>query len=82
MNQAVAHELVARFQKMVARDGGELALLGADAETIRVEYRPGASAPDCADGSCVLPEAELQQLMNETVARRNPGVRVEVEVRR
>jgi predicted metal-dependent peptidase len=75
-------ELIARFQRIVARDGGELTLLGADTDTIRVAYRVGAVDPDCADGACVLPEAELQQLMSETVARRSPGVRVEVEVRR
>lgn len=72
--------LLARFQRMVERDGGALTLLSADAGTIRVGYRVGAVDPECADGSCVLPEAELQQLMSETLARRSPGVRVQVEV--
>jgi hypothetical protein len=75
-------ELLTRFQRIVARDGGELALLGADDHTIRFVYRPGPVNPECADGSCVLPGGELQQLMSETVARRSPGVRVDVEVRR
>jgi hypothetical protein len=61
--------LVERFNRMVARDGGTLTLLSAD-----------ATAPDCGDGSCTLPQAELQQLMSETVARQRPGVRVQVEV--
>lgn len=82
MDETLLTELIARFQRMVARDGGELTLLGADTDTIRVAYRLGTVDPECADGVCVLPEAELQQLMNETVARRSPGVRVEVELRR
>lgn len=72
--------LVERFNRMVARDGGTLTLLSADSGTIRVGYRPGAAAPDCSDGSCTLPQVELQQLMTETAARQRPGVRVEVEV--
>jgi hypothetical protein len=72
--------LVERFNRMVAHDGGTLTLLSADSRTIRVGYRPGATAPDCGDGSCTLPQAELQQLMSETVARQRPGVRVQVEV--
>jgi hypothetical protein len=72
--------LVARFQRMVARDGGTLQLISADDDTIRVGYRLGAVDPDCGDGTCVLPQIELQQLMSETLARRSPGRRVEVEV--
>jgi len=72
--------LVARFSRMVARDGGSLALISADDSVIRVGYRPGAVAADCADGTCTLPQAELQALMSETVARQLPGRRVQVEV--
>ncbi|HEY3737910.1 MAG TPA: hypothetical protein VGL26_10750 [Jatrophihabitans sp.] len=72
--------LVERFNRMVARDGGSLSLLAADAETIRVGYRLGEVDPECTDGVCFLPQAELQKLMSETVARQLPGVRLEVEV--
>jgi hypothetical protein len=72
--------LVERFSRMVARDGGTLTLLSADSAAIRVGYRPGATAPDCSDGACTLPQAELQQLMTETAARQRPGVRVRVEI--
>ena len=78
--QASVTALVERFQRIVARDGGTLTLLAADADSIRVGYRPGAVDPDCADGSCTLPQVELQQLMTETVARQQPGLRVHVEV--
>jgi Fe-S cluster biogenesis protein NfuA len=72
--------LVERFRRMVARDGGALTLISADSSVIRVAYRPGAVAPDCTDGTCTLPQTELQALMSETVARQLPGLRVEVEV--
>ena len=63
---------------MVRRDGGSLSLLEFDGEVIRVGYQVGAD-PTCVDGACVLPHAELQQLMAETLARRDPTVRVVVE---
>jgi hypothetical protein len=72
--------LIERFNRMVARDGGALTLLSADAGIIRVGYRPGQADPDCQDGSCTLPQAELAQLMTETAARQRPGIRVVVEV--
>ena len=72
--------LVERFSRMVARDGGALTLLSADARVIRVGYRPGDAEADCADGTCILPHAELQALMSETVDRQWPGVQVQVEV--
>jgi hypothetical protein len=72
--------LVERFNRMVARDGGSLTLIAADAETIRVGYRLGDVDPECEDGSCTLPQVELEKLMSETVARTMPGTRVRVEV--
>ena len=75
----VAEKLVEQFGRMVERDGGELSLLGVDGNVIRVGYRPGAD-PSCADGACVLPHLELQQLMGETAARRDPALRIEVEL--
>jgi hypothetical protein len=64
---------------MVSRDGGELSLLGVEGCVVRVGYRVGAD-PTCTDGSCVLPKVELEQLMAETLARRDPELRVVVEV--
>ena len=69
--------LVAQFDRMVRRDGGSLVLLGTESNVVKVGYRIG-SDPVCADGSCVLPDAELQELMSETLLRRDPSLRVEV----
>jgi hypothetical protein len=77
---AAATALIERFARMVERDGGTLRLLTAEGGTVRIGYRPGSAEPDCADGACVLPGAELQKLMSETAARRSPGLRIEVEV--
>lgn len=76
---AHARTLVGNFDRMVRRDGGSVALLGAADGVIRVGYRPGVD-PECADGACVLPHVELEQMMNETAARRDPSVRVVVEL--
>jgi Fe-S cluster biogenesis protein NfuA len=75
----VADTLVAQFERMVRRDGGELSLLGVEGDVIRVGYRTGTD-PGCPEGVCVLPHLELQQLMGETLARRDPGLRVVVEL--
>jgi hypothetical protein len=74
---SVGEALVAQFDRMVRRDGGSVSLLSEDGEVIRVGYRPGAD-PDCADGTCTLPEAELQQLMAETLARQAPALKIVV----
>lgn len=73
-----AQDLVSQFDRMVKRDGGSLSLLDFDGEVIRIGYRLGAD-PTCVDGACVMPHAELQQLMAETLARRDPSLRVVVE---
>jgi Fe-S cluster biogenesis protein NfuA len=75
----VAQELVAQFDRMVRRDGGSLELVGADGGVIRVAYRMG-SDPTCEGDACILPDAELQQLMSETLRRRDPALRVEVRM--
>jgi len=76
---AVADTLVAQFERMVRRDGGELSLLGVEDGVIRVGYRMGAD-PTCEEGACILPHLELQDLMNETVARRAPELKVVVQL--
>lgn len=72
-----AEALVAQFSRMVARGGGSLELLGTEGDVIRIGYRLGGD-PTCEDGTCVLPDVELEQLMNETVRRRDHSLRVEV----
>jgi hypothetical protein len=71
--------LAGQFDRMVRRDGGSVSLLGVADGVIRVGYHPGAD-PDCDDGSCVMPHLELQQLMTDTLARRDDSMRVVVEL--
>jgi hypothetical protein len=75
----VGTALVGQFDRMVRRDGGAVSLLGVDDGVIRVGYRPGVD-PDCDDGACTLPHVELQALMAETLGRRDPALRVVVEL--
>jgi hypothetical protein len=76
---SVAESLVAQFDRMVQRDGGSLELLGTQGNVISVGYRLGAD-PECIDGACVLPDAELQALMSETLHRRDPSLDVVVSL--
>lgn len=75
----IAESLVAQFGRMVQRDGGFLELLGVEGNVITVGYKLGTD-PSCADGVCVLPDAELQALMSETAQRRDPSLRVVVSL--
>jgi hypothetical protein len=75
----IAESLVAQFGRMVQRDGGSLELLGMEGNVITVGYKLGAD-PSCADGACVLPDAELAALMSETAQRRDPSLRVVVSL--
>ncbi|WP_055480035.1 hypothetical protein [Sphaerimonospora mesophila] len=77
---SVGARLVAEFDRMVRRDGGEVTLLAEDGAVIRVGYRPGSAGPDCRDDVCILPQDELRQLMAETLRRRNPEKELVVEV--
>jgi hypothetical protein len=71
--------LIGRFQRLVARDGGQLTVLSVSPEAVRLSYRAADADPECADGVCVLPHQELRQLMGETFARQAPGVRLDIE---
>jgi hypothetical protein len=73
-----AESFVAQFDRMVRTSGGELKLLDAGDALIRVGYRVGTEG-QCDGDECILPEAELQQLMSETLARRDASKRVTVE---
>lgn len=75
----VAETLVAQFAQMVRRDGGSIRLLSVDRDEIRVGYQMGGDAV-CENGACVLPHIELQALMNETLNRRAPAMRVVVQL--
>ena len=74
-----ATTLVRQFDRMVERDGGSVVLLDVHNGLIRVGYRPGVD-PDCTGDVCVMPHVELQQLMAETLARREASLRVAVEL--
>jgi hypothetical protein len=75
----VAETLVAQFDRMVQREGGSLELLGTEGNIINVGYKLGVD-PECTDGVCVLPDAELQALMSETLQRRDPSLSVVVSL--
>jgi Fe-S cluster biogenesis protein NfuA len=75
----VARSLVRQFDQMVKRDGSTVELVGVDGGVVRVAYRPGVD-PTCEGGACVMPHLELQDLMGETLARRDPDLRVVVEL--
>jgi hypothetical protein len=77
---SVGAQLVAQFDRMVRRDGGEVRLLSTHDGVIRVGYRPGDAGPDCQDDVCVLPQHELHHLMAETLRRRRPGTELVVEL--
>jgi len=77
---SVAQTLVQQFDRMVRPDGGSLELIAADADVVRVRYRPGAPPEDCETGACALPGEELRQLMSEALARRAPALRLVLEV--
>jgi hypothetical protein len=79
VSQNVAETLVRQFDQMVQRDGGSLQLLGVEGGVVRVGYHPGVD-PTCEDGACVMPQVELQDLMGETLARRDPDLSVVVEL--
>ena len=74
----VAEQLVAQFGRMVQSTGGALRVVAVDDDVIRIVYRAGED-PTCDGDACVLPHAELQQLMAETLARRAPQLAVHVD---
>ena len=77
---SVAQTLVQQFDRMVRPDGGSLELIAADADVVRVRYRPGAPPEDCETGACALPGEELRVMMGEALARRDATLSLELEV--
>lgn len=74
----LAERLIASFGRIASADGGELRLIAADAQHIRLGYRSGADA-GCESGACMLPPAELQEMMRGWLARVAPDMRLSVE---
>jgi hypothetical protein len=77
VDTAAAEEVVARFGRLVQRDGGNLVLRAIDGGTMTVAYESGTDLTCDAD-SCVLRSAELQQMMSEVLERKGSHLRVEV----
>ena len=75
----IAATLVSQFDRMVKRDGGAVSLLGVDGSTNRVAYKPGLDEA-CEGDMCIMPHLELEQLMAETLARRDATLKVVVEL--
>jgi hypothetical protein len=74
---SIAAQLLASFERIVASDGGTLALLAESDEAIRMGYR-GAAEADCENGVCLLPHAEIEAMMRDWLARKAPALRLEV----
>jgi len=77
---SVAETIVTQFSRMVQKDGGALRLIGVEGNLIRLGYKAGHD-PECTDdGACVLPHVELQDMIEETLKRRAPDMKVLVQV--
>lgn len=76
---SIAQQLIDSFARIVRADGGQLSLLSEEEGRIAFGYAPGHD-PECADGACVLPHVELQEMMAEWLARRAPGTTVTVRL--
>jgi hypothetical protein len=75
----IAAQLIDSFARIVRADGGQLTLLAEQEGRIELGYAPGHD-PECADGACVLPHVELQEMMSEWLSRRAPGTAVVVRL--
>ena len=71
----IAGQLIDNFGRIARADGGRLSLISEDERRITIGYAPGRD-PECADGACVLPHLELQEMMAEWLARRAPETTV------
>jgi hypothetical protein len=72
-----AESFIKQFDRMVKRDGGEVTLIGVEDSCIVVGYKAGHD-PECTDGVCIMPHVELQEMMAEQLARREPNMSVRV----
>ena len=76
---SIAQQLIDSFARMVRADGGELSLISEQEGRVELGYAPGHD-PECADGACVLPHVELQEMMSEWLGRKAPGMIVVVRL--
>jgi hypothetical protein len=74
---ATAREALAALAASLRGDGGELVIDG-DAETVRVRLA-FTDAGDCADGTCLLPPAALQAMIEAVLGSALPRTRVVYE---
>ena len=68
---AGVEQVVAHFDEIVKPDGGSVKLLDRQGDTLRVTYNPGVNE-DCA--SCVIPGADLANMMKELVREQDASI--------
>jgi hypothetical protein len=77
--EEIARQLIASFSRIAAADGSRIELLVVEETRITVGMHPGTADP-CESGTCILPQAELQQMMAEWLSRRAPDASVSVKL--
>jgi Fe-S cluster biogenesis protein NfuA len=75
VNAADVAAAVDELAALLRADGGDLVLVDADAARDRIEVRLDLEGVSCLD--CILPPAELRQVLEDGIARR---VRSEFEL--
>jgi len=68
---AELERVIAHFDEIVRPDGGSVRLLAREGGRLRVAYRPGVSEA-CA--TCVIPGAELAELMKGLVREHDASI--------
>ncbi len=66
-----AQFVVEHFNRMVEPEGGAVALVAVEGDTLRVRYKAGSN-PQCAH--CVIAPGDLRDLMREALDLHAPGV--------
>jgi len=65
-------------QLIVCETGRRIDILDRiEGSCITGSYRPG-TASECSEGVCIMPHVELQEMMAETLSRRDPTLSVRV----
>jgi Fe-S cluster biogenesis protein NfuA len=64
-------QVVAHFNEIVKPDGGSVKVLDRQGDTLRVAYNPGSN-DECA--SCVIPGADLANMMQELVREQDASI--------
>jgi Fe-S cluster biogenesis protein NfuA len=72
-----AQFVVEHFNRMVESEGGAVALVAVEGNTLRVRYKAGSN-PECAH--CVIAPNDLRDLMREALELHAPSITsVEIE---